>query len=77
MSLVDSSHLVPASRGRHGAHYKLIKRAGDNQMVPGMILFRDTVANPIKRDEPMCQNCFRTPFSPETKVCPKCGGRIE
>lgn len=37
MSLVDSDHLTPTRRGRHGAHYKLIRRQHDGKLVPGMI----------------------------------------
>ena len=73
MSLVDADHIQPA-RNRPGVYYKLMPVGGDKMagMKPGMIFWYD-----IKGTDKMCPNCFRTPFSNETKVCPRCGGKIE
>lgn len=77
MSLVDSDHITPTHRGRHGAHYKMFPRKFDGKLVPGMIMFRDTRSNPYPKEERICQNCWRTPFSEETQICPRCGAKIE
>lgn len=66
MSLVDSSHLTPASRGRHGAHYKIIKDK------PGMILYRDTESMPYSEEDKYCGNCNFSLWEFNDK-CPKCG----
>jgi hypothetical protein len=72
MSITDSDHLRPA-RERHGAHYKMLPREGDGALVPAMI-FRVGEINP---EDKICQNCWRTPFSNETEICPRCGAKIE
>lgn len=70
MSLVDSDHITPA-RTRHGAHYCQIKGK------PGMVLHRDYLSMPYKKNERMCPNCFWTPWNEEAVKCKRCGALIE
>lgn len=62
MSLVDSSHIVPAPRGRHGAHYRLIGGK------PGMTMY------PTQFTKRLCPYCGEVDY--ETKYddgnCLKC-----
>ncbi len=76
MSLIDSKYLEGTSKGivgRHGAHYKLKARAYDGTLVPWMALYN---VSPSAQDK-ICPNCFRTPFSNETEICPRCGLRLD
>lgn len=79
MSLVDGDHLRPASRGRHGAHYKLMPVGGDKgaPLKMGMIMYRDVASDPYRPDEKMCDKCFWTAFSNETKNCWRCGSELK
>jgi len=73
MSLVDSDHLEPARRGRHGAHYKLRPQGHLGALKPSMT-FRVGEIDPMDK---ICPKCFRTPFSNDTEICPRCGAKIE
>lgn len=66
MSLVDSSHIEPARRGRHGAHYKAIVNAAGEPR-PGMIYKYEGAGE----DGWDC-GCGRTNWA-FTAVCPICG----
>lgn len=72
MSLIESKYLTPA-RERHGAHYyaKLSARWGDMRMAM-------TMCNPEpSAKDKVCDFCFRTPFSNDTKICPRCGHELK
>lgn len=72
MSLISAKYLERARGGlvgRHGAHYKLKAVPGTPDLKMSMILM-NTEVNP---QDKVCPNCFRTPFSNETEICPRCG----
>jgi len=65
MSLVDSDHVQPTHRDRHGARYKKVPRY-DGQLVPGMVYKYEGAG-----DEGWECECGRTNWM-FTKVCPVC-----
>ena len=72
MSLTHSEHIEPA-RTRHGAHYKLRPKGFMGPLRPAMIFHVGDVSPKDK----ICGQCFRTPLSNDTEICPRCGGKIE
>jgi hypothetical protein len=65
MSLVDSDHIIPARRGRHGAHF-FTKADASGALKPAMIYKYEHAGD----DGWQC-SCGRSNWA-FTKVCPIC-----
>lgn len=73
MSLIDQKYVEGTRRARNGnCHYKLKPRVGDGKLVMWMAIYNGT---PNIEDR-ICPNCFRTAFSQETEICPRCGSQM-
>jgi hypothetical protein len=70
MSLVFSEHVEPTSK-RNNVHY-YAKADAAGVMKPAMTIYLRT----NKQEERMCPNCFRTAFSSQTEICPRCGSQM-